>query len=312
MPIRNCLLTPSSKTRSAGVYRSARSNAASTKPLARSSCFVRIGLAATMAGIDYDTFNSRIDAEKKLADYRQAAKPGNFGFPGGMSAWKLVLQQRKQGPDTKAADGTAYKGLRFCILMDNAPACGIIKVTEYKKRPGPPTCLACIECAERLREHWYRTYPENKPYFAYVKEQVDELGYVVQHVDNRIRGGVTFTSAANGYFQALLARAAKLALCRASKECYVGDTPLRGSRIIVFAHDEIIAEHPRSIAPEACERLSDVMEEAFKETCPDLAPACKAEPTLMPRWYKNAKCVREGGRPDGRLMIWTPEGAVAA
>lgn len=278
-------------------------------------------LAATMSGIDYETFNARLDAEPLLSAYRQAAKPGNFGFPGGMGEWKLVLQQRKQGPDTEAPEGSTwihtdddrtvrgYKGLRFCILMRGAKRCGVIKVTEYKKKPGPPTCLACIECAAELRSHWYRTYPENKPYFDFVSKQVEDHGYVVQHVDKRIRGGVNFTSAANGYFQALLARAAKLALIRASKECYVGSTALRGSRIIVFQHDEIIAEHPESVAPEACDRLSWIMENALKETCPDLAPACKAEPTLMRRWYKDAKCVRD--KVTNRLQVWEPKKVAA-
>jgi len=267
-------------------------------------------LGATMTGQDYDSFNLKIDAgDKDAGNARQAAKPGNFGFPGGMGEWKMVLQQRKQGPDTVAADGTRYKGLRFCILMNNAPACGRVKVTEYKKRPGPPTCLECIECAATLRSHWYRTYPENKPYFDFVTHQVEELGYVTQHVDKRVRGGVNFNSAANGYFQALLARAAKLALIRASKECYTGNTALRGSRVIVLQHDELVAEHPRSIAPEACDRLSTVMETALAEVCPDLAPACHAEPTLMARLYKGAKCVRDS---NGRLMVWTPDGAIAA
>ncbi len=261
-------------------------------------------LASMIAGVEYDDFNARLKSEKRFADYRQAAKPANFGFPGGMGAPKLVLQQRKQGPDTVGPDGTHYKGLRFCVLLGAADRCGTVKVTSYKEKHLPPTCAACIEAAENLRAYWFRTFPENHEYFKIVAALVDENAEVTQHVDRRVRGNVHFRNAANGFFQALLGTAAKLALVRASRECYaVPSSPLYGSRIILFAHDEIIVEHPESVAPEACERLSAVMVEALRETCPDLAPACRAEPTLMRRWYKGAECVRDAS---GRLMVWEP------
>lgn len=275
---------------------------------------VHDALGASMAGIEYATMIAR---GKEFKQYRQAAKPANFGFPGGMGAVKLVLQQRKQGPDTPHATGPSrltidghevpgYKGLRFCILTGGAERCGEVKVTRWGKqgyeRPCPPTCRACIVCAEAIREKWFSQWPENQPYFRYVAEQVDNVGYVIQHLDLRRRGGAEFCAMANGYFQGLLATIAKRALRRASAECYVRKSynALYGSRIIVFQHDEILPEHPESVAAEACERLAEIMVDEFKIACPDLAPACKAAPTLMRRWWKGAEAVYHGGR----LVPW--------
>lgn len=266
---------------------------------------VHDALGAAMAGVSYETMLARAE---DFSQYRQAAKPANFGFPGGMGAVKLVLQQRKQGPDTVGPDGRKYKGLRFCILTGGARECGTSKVTAWGKvgyeRPCPPTCRACIECAEQIRATWFKQWPENTAYFRYVADEVDSCGEVTQHLSRRVRGGLNFTSASNGYFQALLADIAKRALRRASRACYVRGSALYGSRIILFAHDEILAEHPEHLAADACTYLATIMVDEFKNACPDLAPACKAEPTLMRRWYKGAKPRYDGA---GRLIPWEPK-----
>jgi DNA polymerase-1 len=273
-------------------------------------------LGATLAQLDYEVYNQRLKSDKKLGDYRQAAKPANFGFPGGMGAVKMVLQQRKQGPDTTGPDGRVYKGLRFCILVGGETECGKVKVNEWKVRSDlaaadatnfrqiPPTCKRCIECADEIRQAWFKTFPENRIYFHRITALLDGPGYVTQHVSNRVRGGVEFCAAANGFFQGLLSDVQKTALSRASKECYTDRrSALWGSRIILSAHDELIAEHPIAVASEACQRLSDIMVESFKEYCPDLASACRAEPTLMGRWYKDAQLVRD---ESGRIVPWEP------
>jgi len=302
-----------------------------------------LALAGTMIGKTYEEMRALRKAKDKLADNsRQAAKPANFGFPGGMGELKLVLQQRRGGPDTPHPSGPAkvwqkgklvpgYKGLRFCLLMDDAPRCGEQKITSYRDRPCPPTCARCVECARRLREFWFRQWPENNQrdgYFAIIKRLSDQTGpsgttEVIQHQSRRVRGGVDFCSAANGFFQGLLADAAKNALCAATRECYDrtvrvetgryagGGSPLLGSRIIVFQHDEIVAEHPESVAHDAATRISEIMVEALRYACPDLAPACRAEPTLMRRLWKGAepRYARGGDKPadaNDRLIPWEP------
>jgi hypothetical protein len=325
-------------------------------------------LAATVLGVDYATF---IAHKKELLykNARQASKPPNFGYPGGMGDAKLVLQQRKQGPDTpcpggpsmvKDADGNlvpGFKGLRFCILMDGAPACGIRKRTTWGHREQriPPTCEHCLECAARLKIMWKRQWPENERYFKLVSEWVDEgflirpealdrwpwlrpyyrpwqrlaPGEVMLHVSGIIRQVSTatkespFCSAANGMFQGLLAVIAKEAHRQCSRECHDstyrvptllhenslpsayagGQSPLYGSHIPAFQHDEMLGEHPRSVAHEGAMRISEVMRDKMRYRCQDVADAAEAEPTLMPRWYKSATKVVHADR----LVPWTPE-----
>lgn len=268
---------------------------------------VHDALGASMAGWSYDEMLRRAkEGDKAAKAYRQAAKPANFGFPGGMGAVKLVLQQRKSGPDTEGPDGRKYRGLRFCLLTGGETTCGHTKVTKWGKAPYereiPPTCRRCIECAEEIRDKWFRQWPENKPYFDYISQIVDTRGEIEQHVSKRIRGGVAFCDAANGYFSSLAAEGAKHALCRAAFEEYVvQDSPLYGCRTILFAHDELVVEMPEDRAHEAAQRLSQVMVESMRIYTPDVI--VEAPPALMRRWYKGAEPVYV----DGRLVPWEPK-----
>jgi hypothetical protein len=76
---------------------------------------------------------------------------------------------------------------------------------------------------------------------------------------------------------------------------------LYGSRPVVFAHDEVIAEVPVSTAHEAAHRLTTVMIEASKPYLPNVR--MNAAPALMRRWLKDA----EAKYVDGRLVPWEPE-----
>lgn len=287
-------------------------------------------LAATILNIPYDEFNKRLKAgDATCKAVRQAAKPANFGFPGRMGPTKLVQQQRKQGPDTPHPTGPTlvddgsgklvpgYKGLRFCLLMGYADRCGDPKVTEWKRYPIAPTCRACIEAAVSLRNGWLRQWPENEAYFEHIK-QLDESGQpAIQHVTKRLRlpgprEGGAGNSLANGYFQALLADAAKDALCQVVQECYVRNEEnpsLFGSRAILLAHDEDITEHPESIAAEGALRVAEIMCSHLKRYCPDLATAVRAEPALMRRWEKMAEPRFDA---NGRLIPWEPKVKSAA
>jgi hypothetical protein len=135
-------------------------------------------------------------------------------------------------------------------------------------------------------------------------DNVDNVGSVVQLYSKRVRGGTTFTSEANGDFQALLADIAGRALCRVSEEQHADpSSPLYGvSRGIVFAHDELFGECLEERGHEVCARIEAIMVEEFRQGCPNHQAACKAEPTLMKRWWKAA----EAKHVDGRLVPWVP------
>ncbi len=300
-------------------------------------------LGASLMGVAYETLmemrKSKDPAVKKRANgFRQAAKPANFGFPGGMGAARLVLQSRKDSVDTPHEEGPTqvwdgkdfvpgYKGIRFCLLVGGARQCGTIKVTEWKKRPYPPTCKACIEVAEWIRETWFKTWPENREYLGQsgqgpVNAAIEGPGFIAHHWSGRIRHASEFCSTANGWFQGYLADVAKEAQCRVSHEQYVrqrvvsgphargpsrfegAESPLFGnSRSITFQHDELFGEARADLAAECSERVAEIMIETFREACPNHAEACNAEPTIMPRWWKGAEPRRD---ESGRLVCWTP------
>lgn len=277
-------------------------------------------LGSSMLGITYEDFVDRLKVkkDKQAKAFRQAAKPANFGFPGGMGAPRLVLQQRASGPDTEWADGPSmvsdgkggfvpgYKGLRFCVLVGGARRCGETKVIEWKERPIPPTCKVCIEVAEGLRAKWFQTWREARPYLDWHSANVDgNGGEVVQHYSGRIRGGLAFCDAANGDFQALLADIAGRALIRVTYEQYVDRSSILygNSRGIVFAHDELLGECRSEVGHEVSMRVNEIMVEEFQRGCPHHRAACKASPTLMRRWYKSAE---ERWDDSGRLICWEP------
>lgn len=318
-----------------------------------------LALACTILRIPYEEgVRRKKDGDKLIAETRQVSKPPNFGFPGRMGPFKLVVQQRRQndvhtphpsGPqwilDSKGNRVRGYKGLRFCLFMGRAERCGEVLIDEWKGRKyDSRVCRSCVECAAELRVSWGEQWPENEPYFAHVMK-VDESGEpMVQHVSKRLRGfrqgqvdedGEPINSGnaiANGYFQSLLADAAKNAYMAATRECYDrrvrvrshtkytsrfdgGPSPLYGSRLPQFQHDEIIGEHPEDVASDAVIRVSEIMCEALRLACPDLERAVEAEPTLTRKLYKGAEPVYVDGRgertkalvPGGRVLPWEPK-----
>lgn len=256
-------------------------------------------LAASMNNVPYEELLKRVEVLKDpLAKaMRQMAKAANFGFPGGMGAPKVVFTSRK--------DGT-----RFCELAGIEKKCGRVKVMEYGRdlnnepRRIPPTCEACIKVAEKLREGWFRQWPEMKPYFKKVADEVKKLGRVESYGNGMIRGGVGFTDGANHRFQNLAAQGATHALWLVSKECYTDrGSPLFGSRPIAFIHDEIFSELRREHAHEAALRKSEIMVRAMKIYCPDVN--IKAPPALAEYWYKGMEPVYDAQK---RLVPWQPSG----
>jgi hypothetical protein len=221
-------------------------------------------------------------------------------------------------------------------------------IREWKHRPlDTQLCKRCVECAQRLRDKWLEQWPENIDYFDVVADceengqpLTDEqlalfasygheypsgrlpVGEIVQHVSNRIRGGKMGADSignaiANGWFQGLLADATKAALRRVIREMYDSSfrmpdgsmSPLFGQRFILFAHDELLCELDEDTAHESAMRISFLMVESLKRYCPDLAPACHAEPALChyltksmePRWKIGGK---KPANENDRLMAW--------
>ncbi len=269
-------------------------------------------LAAGMAGLSAEEMTARLKgkdpaAKAEAKKYRQAAKALNFGLPGGMGAAKLVLSKRARSEgETVCPDGKVYPGIRFCVLLLGAERCGVEKVTEWRDRPTPPICRACVQLVDsELKPAWFRQWPEIKPYFDWVKSKTADEGgdgeFQCLGVD-RVRGGLGFCDGANNGFQALGSDAAKAALRAVTRECYTGDTALRGSRPIFFTHDDVTAEVPRARASDAAKRQAVVMVEAGRVLVPDVTLVI--EPTIMLAWDKNAEAVWRDGTKGGELLLW--------
>jgi len=189
----------------------------------------------------------------------------NFGLPGGMGAKGIVK----------------YAKAQYGVIFTEAEAKGHI-------------------------EKWKSLWPEQDKYFRFIRNCVGpaQSGAIVQLRSWRRRGGCGFTDGSNTLFQGLAADLAKEAGYEVSKACYLDtSSPLYGSRIVNFIHDEIILEIPEDRMHEAALESQRIMEAVGRKWCPNVPP--KAEPALMRRWYKGA----EPTFANGRLIPWEPKAA---
>lgn len=228
-------------------------------------------LAARLAGItapEAYTLRARKDKTADAWDlkYRQAAKPANFGFPGGMGAPRFVDSARE--------------------LYD-------VIVPLFDQPDG-------TKGAYSLRAAWKSQWAEAEDYFRWI-EQMDGAPIVSLAPEGQpngmIRGGTSYTERSNHFFQNICASAAGLAGWRLAQECYLKNggprgtkSALYGCRIWAFLHDEFVLEIPETQAHEAAERQTEVQIQAAREWMPDLK--ITAAPALMRNWAKKAKAIK--------------------
>lgn len=247
-------------------------------------------LGAKLALVEYDDFVKR-KKEPTFAGFRQAAKAANFGFPGLMGAAKFVFAKRREGD-------------RVCEWFHRDGKCARENVFHWKGRAlGRPTCRRCIEEAEKLRHFYaYEAWAEMPLYWQWVQSQLASCDQMEQFVSKIIRGGLHAPAACNNLFQGLAAFGAKKAVLKMTEEMYLDtSSPLYGSRLVVFAHDETIIEAPEELCHEAGHRQAQVMVEEMRKVVPDVLVS--AEPAAMTRWWKEAEPVYE----NGRLTPWHPK-----
>jgi len=229
-----------------------------------------LDLGAQVLGISYE----EALANKKrpdVADARQKAKPGNFGFPGGMGANKF----------------RAYAKASYGMLFTLEEAINL-RARWMKNWPEAQKYFDWIQ-----KRHEWRLFHR--------KEYSDNATTIRQHVSDRYRGGCSYTEACNGYFQALAADIGKAAGFEIARACYdetVGSI-LFGSRIVNFVHDEFILEVPDdALAHERAVEVGRIAVEQANRFIPDVPAKC--EPLLCRRWSKSAEPVYEAGR----LVPW--------
>lgn len=254
-------------------------------------------LAARLENETYEKFYARYKAGDAAAkDLRQAGKAANFGFPGMMGAPTFVIAKRKEGS-------------KVCEWFYRDGKCGETKQNHWGHRElDRNLCSRCLGVAEELRNGYLEMWSEIRPYWREVSKQVEGHGHIVQFISKRVRGIDRAPAAANSYFQGLASEGAKRAVVKLTKEMYLDQSsPLFGSRLTVFAHDESIIDIPELSVRhvhDAAYRQAHIMVEQMKTVVPDVA--IKAEPALMRYWYKKAEPVFNA---EGLLIPWEPKAA---
>lgn len=216
-------------------------------------------LAASSLGMlcaDLDQIRASIVEVKKLGKkHRGRAKPGNFGFPGGMGPEKFILYSRK--------------GYGVFFTLDEAKEAKAKWLAAY---PEMNLYLDWIskQCGKRGNKFEH-----------------------VHPITGYRRGGCGYTDGANHGFQHLTAVATKACLVQVARECYDPrlNSPLFGSRCWDFIHDEILLESPIDRASEAAERLGQLMESVYNEWTPTYPT--KVVPWVSSVWFKDIEPVRD-------------------
>lgn len=233
-------------------------------------------LGARLMGITYEEAQAR-KHDPEVRKYRQLAKIPNFGLPGGLGIPGLM--------------GFA-RGYQVSLSREDAV---------------------------NLKREWLEEFPEWVDYFKYIRDYVDRVsgkGKIAQLFVNRVRGGVTFTSASNSLFQGLGADVAKRGMYAVARRCYVKipGSVLYGARPLGFVHDQILAEVFMELAHEQATEMAQVMVEAGNTLLPDVPVKC--QPALCKRWSKETEAVYDGnGRlqpydlaKEGRWRVYYPDG----
>lgn len=223
-----------------------------------------MSFGAAMKGWDYQQALDALQGKESPIDKtaakeaRQMAKAGNFGFPGGLGVAKFRL----------------YASKTYGVVLSERQA--------YE-----------------LKSAWFGFYPEMRTYFNRINELIKSQQPLVHHISGRLRGDIRYTSACNSFFQGLAADMAKDCGFDVAKQCYSdASSPLFGSRIVNFIHDEFILEVDENKAHEAATHLNMTMDNFGKKWCPGVP--VKAEPAVSRRWRKGAEPVYR----NNRLIPW--------
>jgi DNA polymerase-1 len=196
--------------------------------------------------------------------------------------------------ERKATDKTFKKGPRATGKATNFALPGGVGARRMQhmflkmfKDGDLPKAYSLDECYG-IKAEWLNAYPEMQEYFDVASWHVETGTPVKQLVSNRVRRRVTFPSCANTWFQGLAADLAKRALFYVTRACYADpSSPLFGSRVVAFIHDEIFLEVPIEKASEAARETERLMVLAATELCPDVP--FQAEAALMTYWTKKAE-----------------------
>jgi DNA polymerase I len=225
---------------------------------------IHLWMASKLLNIEYEDVKALYGTDDEAAiTARQLSKALDFGYPGGLGPKNFIGFARGYGVDVTLEQSKMYKRV------------------------------------------WMDAFPDMKQYFDYINSAVGGFGArgpITHPITGAVRGGCTFTQAANFLFQHLTAIIAKDAWSRATAEGFDKRSPLYGFRSSLFIHDEIIGSIPRDVASAGAFRLAEIMHESACKYSKHV-PA-KAAPYMMERWIKGAKGVYNAA---GELIPFVPK-----
>lgn len=237
---------------------------------------LHLWFGSQILGLEYEAAVALFEAgDKKVKSARQAAKPCNFGFPGGMGIANFVAY--------------AYYTYRVKLQESEAQRLKGIWLAAF------PEMAA------------YFSYVDHQ-----IMKGRDR-GIMRHPGSGRWRGRVTYCGACNSHFQERTATAAGDCVAEAQYRCYSAKgSALYGSRTLMFTHDEIVLESPLTMGHDAGMELSAIMADRFTEWHKDVPVLKCTGPTSDPRvckpvmsmtYSKDMATVWAGDR----LAMWSAE-----
>jgi hypothetical protein len=297
---------------------------------------------AMMSGVPLETFltwkgnETEVEGQKLKERYdaaRQAAKPVNFGVPGGLGVRRLMDYARNTYKVTLSLDEARqrrelltkhiYKELDLYLSEDAVAilACNLCSPTVEVRNELGDTHLSSIRKIlagdpKRIDGKPYEPTFVSRIWASLtglnrnpdLKEEltrrisseslaarVCQAG--VATLTGRIRGRVRYSQARNTPFQGLAADGAALALFALIDE---------GFRVVGFVHDEVLIELPDEggyVSEERVRRVEEIMNREMAAVLyGDIPVACEA--ALSRRWSKKAKL----NAKDGKVYPWDAGG----
>lgn len=170
------------------------------------------------------------------ADYRQRAKAGNFGFPGGLGAARMVDYAQAYGVN-----------LTVSVAKD-------LKAQWLRAWPEMRPYFARISALERG---------------GFIDVTMPRSGMIRGAARYTEACNFTFQGLA-----AYGAKAALYAVVKECLTAQPGDA-LYGSHVVNFIHDELLTEHPEAVAARAAERVAEIMRIEMERVTPDVPQVVK-------------------------------------
>ena len=219
---------------------------------------------------------------KNLKEKRNLAKVLNFGLAGGLGVGSFISY----------AKGYGFKGENILTMREVDQSIGAWKKVYTEMQD-------YFDQRKRTKLQDHEHIPTDAPWDSGPFRPVFRYPR-----SNRFRFCDGFTNGCNSPFQGMASDGAKNALILVFEECMFSKlSPLFGSRIVCFIHDEIIieipvndldAEHYTQQGKDAVDRLSQLMKQGMEIMTPDIQAVC--ETTLSYRWDKEAHSPTKGDR----------------